>query len=71
MAAFGLTYLLMALEDDAKKAIEAAETCDLFYAKVLKTLKREYKVSEFHFRSLNYTVVAKIHKTFEQNKPFW
>ena len=53
VAAFGLIYLLMALEGDAKKVIEAVETCDPFYAKVLKTLKREYTVSEFHFRSVN------------------
>ena len=71
VAAFGLTYLLMALECDAKKAIEAVKIGDLFYAKVLKTLKRENTVSEFHFRSVNYTGVAKIHKNFEQKKPFW
>ena len=71
VAASGLTYLLMALEGDSKKAIEAVETCDLFYTKVLKILKRQYTVSEFHFRSVNYTVAAKIHKNFEQNKPFW
>ena len=61
----------MALEGDSKKAIEVVETCGLFYAKVLKTLKRQYTVSEFHFRSVNYMVAAKIHKSFEQNKPFW
>ena len=31
----------------------------------------QYTVSEFHFRSVNYMVVAKIHKNLKQNKPFW
>ena len=40
---------------------------------VLESLfnKVPYTVSEFQFRSANYTVFAKIRINFEQNKPFW
>ena len=36
------TYLLGALDSEAKKAIEAVGTRGLFYANSLKTLKREF-----------------------------
>ena len=37
-----MTYLLSALDGEARKAIEAVGTCGLFYATALKTLKREF-----------------------------
>ena len=38
-----MTYLLSALDGEAKKAIEAVRTCSLFYASALKTLKKEFE----------------------------
>ena len=37
-----MTYLLNALDGEARKAIETVGTCGLFYATALKTLKREF-----------------------------
>ena len=34
-------------------------------------IKYQYPVLEIQFRSVNYMLVARICKHFEQNKPFW
>ena len=51
-----MTYLLSGLDGEAKKAIEAVETCGLFYASALKILKKEFwntlLVAHLHLKSM-------------------
>ena len=37
-----MTYLISAVEGEARRAIEAVSTSGLFYASALETLKQEY-----------------------------
>ena len=51
-----MTYLLSRFDSEAEKAIEAVETCVLFYASALKTLKKEFwntlLVAHLHLKSV-------------------
>ena len=51
-----MTYLLSGFDSEAEKAIEAVETCVLFYASALKTLKKEFwntlLVAHLHLKSV-------------------
>ena len=41
------------------------------FSNVHCNIKYQYTVLEIQFRSVNYMLVARICKHFEQNKPFW
>ena len=51
-----MTYLISAVDGEAKRTIEAVGTSGLFYASVLKTLKREFGnnllVAHLHLKSM-------------------